>query len=578
MTVGVDDNEPVPTELELSTESGDGVARAAARALIRDSARTATSIVTYDSRGSVLILGAEQAADAARARLATDGLHCTLFASQSGELVMGEPGEGIDRAQGQIESLEGHLGSFVTRVAGPEGTVNLARVLGHEREDFDIVLDLSEPALMQHELPPPGYFAVANEAALDDALGQVPELVGEFDKPKFFNYDPNICAHGARNLRGCSRCLDTCPTEAISSLGERIEVDPYLCQGGGVCVMTCPTGAITYAYPLVSELLDDLRRALHRYHDEGGRRPAVLFHDGEQGLEQLAASVAQLPENIIPVQVEEIGSLGMDAWLSVLAYGAHRVFLLAPPALPPKVARELDAQVGYANLIVAGMDYPGDRIRILRGLREQGLTTLRDVPDEALASAAGFAAFDEKRTTIRLAVDHLFEHAQQPEKTVDLPVGAPFGDIEVDRAACTLCMGCVSVCPASALADGGETPKLLFTEANCVQCGLCQTACPEDAVTLVPRFNYESDPRSRARALNEEAPFTCVRCGKPFATASMIERMREKLKGHWMFKDPEQMRRLEMCEDCRIEDMYVSSGALEPSGEPPKPTDPDSQK
>jgi hypothetical protein len=38
--------------------------------------------------------------------------------------------------------------------------------------------------------------------------------------------------------------------------------------------------------------------------------------------------------------------------------------------------------------------------------------------------------------------------------------------------------------------------------------------------------------------------------------------MREKLSGHWMFQKPEAVKRLEMCEDCRVKDMFKDGGGL----------------
>ena len=162
-------------------------------------------------------------------------------------------------AQGAINECSGHLGHFVVRLEGKQGAVNLARAMQFKRDDFDLVLDLSPTCIIDVQIPPPGYYAPSNEAALERALAELPEMVGEYEKPKYFEYDPDICAHGERGLTGCSRCIDACPTDAIHSLGERIEVDPYLCQGGGSCATACPTGAIRYVYPPTSHLLDGLR-------------------------------------------------------------------------------------------------------------------------------------------------------------------------------------------------------------------------------------------------------------------------------------------------------------------------------
>ncbi|MEI2420942.1 4Fe-4S dicluster domain-containing protein, partial [Arthrospira platensis SPKY2] len=141
---------------------------------------------------------------------------------------------------------------------------------------------------------------------------------------------------------------------------------------------------------------------------------------------------------------------------------------------------------------------------------------------------------------------------------MDLPAGAPFGEVKVDKSACTLCMACTSVCPAAALTAGGDLPQLRFTEWNCVQCGMCEKACPEDAIRLHPRFSYDAEARQQPRVLHEEAPFCCVSCGKPFTTSGLLDKLQRKLEGHWMFQTEEARRRLQMCDHCRVKDMFKS--------------------
>jgi Fe-S-cluster-containing hydrogenase component 2 len=117
-----------------------------------------------------------------------------------------------------------------------------------------------------------------------------------------------------------------------------------------------------------------------------------------------------------------------------------------------------------------------------------------------------------------------------------------------------LCLSCVSACPASALQDNPEKPQLRFIEKNCVQCGLCASTCPEDAITLQPRLLL-APGRKEARVLNETQPYGCIRCGKPFGTLKAIEAMLGKLAGHSMFQGAA-LERLKMCGDCRVIDIY----------------------
>jgi ferredoxin len=250
----------------------------------------------------------------------------------------------------------------------------------------------------------------------------------------------------------------------------------------------------------------------------------------------------------------------MDTWLAALAYGASALWLLATPGLPASVMTAIVTQLNIARTILEGMGYPADVLQISGQDSEALLQLLNSRLAEFAPAHAEFAALDEKRTVIRLAVDHLYEQAPAPRPLVSLPAGAPFGEVEVSAERCTLCMACVSQCPANALSAGDEKPQLKFIEANCVQCGLCCRSCPEDAIAASPRFLYDAVKRNRMRVLNEEEPFCCIRCGKAFATRSVIERITQKMKGHPLFSG-DALARISMCDDCRVKAIYSDETA-----------------
>jgi ferredoxin len=453
-------------------------------------------------------------------------------------------------------ALRGALGDFEA-IVGPGGSEQpLGAMLAQPVDRFDLVVDLCDPPLLRQAMPPLGYYAPRDDDSLDAVLAVLPDMTGEFQKPKFFDYDPEICAHGRSGKRGCTRCIDVCPAEAIVSIGERIQVNPYLCQGGGGCATACPTGAITYAYPLAADLLGILRQALQAFRSGGGTAPALLFYD-EASQEAVFGDLSSMPERVIPVPVEEVGSVGMDTWLAAIAYGADAVVVATADATPAQLVEAAQDQLVTARAILAGMGFDERCVQLLNAAQPAAaLEALAAMPTGPARPPAAFVAPPDKRGRLRMALQHLHAHAPAPKRSIALQKGAPFGEIRVDARACTLCMSCVSSCPTHALQDGRGLPQLNFREWSCVQCGLCERTCPESAITLNPRFVYDIELREKPRLLHEEQPLCCVSCGKPFATRSMLDVLEKKLAGHWMFQTEESRRRLLMCEDCRVRDMF----------------------
>ena len=547
----------------LPSDSAAQLARRDAIAKAMDSRQSTTALVGYRATDLVLIVGPEPYAVSVAEEL-VGKVTLAILATGGNNLSAGfeKPvftreidGQIIRVAAADLMDVGGYLGAFEVIVDVNGESQNLADLMNLTSQTFDVILDLGRQPAITLELPPPGYFAVsANRENMPKVLEEIAGLNGEFEKPQYVHYDADICAHGERGITGCTRCIDTCPAGAVISIGERVEVDVHRCHGMGSCSAVCPTGALTYAYPSLGDTMNGLRQALTAWRISGMPAPCILLYDSDSGAEYLRTVCADFPDGVLPWRVEEIGSTGIEVWLSALAYGAVGIRILTHERTPGAVLTTLAQQIELIRCLLEGLDYDGQSIAELPAVEFSSADWPQYVDESVVADVATFGGVDNKRDALRLVFDHLTPESS-PIEAIALPAASPFGQIHVDTALCTLCMGCVSVCPAGALADGSDTPKLDFIEWNCVQCGLCERACPENAITLEARLLVDSDSRLMKRTLNEEEPFGCIVCGKPFATKSMIDKMAETLASHKMFQG-DALDRLKMCEDCRVKSMF----------------------
>ncbi len=569
--------------------------------------------VTYKSGGRLLVIGPMEAAERAAA-VVGDVLDVTIFARGGSGMqerkfpVLGGRLQGITGWLGafQVEWLQDNpidldlctrcnacLAACPEQAIGLDYQVDLQACTGHRAcvkacavagaidftrtpvphsDSFDLVLDLRpQPAFVQHA-PPQGYFhlppAQAEGPRAIETLVRLRELVGEFEKPRFFAYKQKLCAHSRNEQVGCRACIDICSAEAISSdkARQQVKVNPNLCVGCGACTTVCPSGAMSYVYPKAAEQGTRVRTLLATYERAGGQAPILLLHSQERGqalVEDLGRAARLgaahgVPANVVPLPQWHVASTGIDVWLAAVAQGATHVAVLATGEEAPQYLDALGAQMEVAQALLNGLGYAGSHFSLLRAAHpsdlDQELQLLERRRGAVPAQRARFAVAAEKRNTLDLVLDHLVEQAPVRAESIVLPAASPFGSVLVDKDKCTLCLSCVGACPASALQDNPQMPQLRLVEKNCVQCGLCVKTCPEQALALQPRLLLTPE-RKQPRVLNEARPYGCVRCGKPFGTLKAVEAMLGKLAGHAMFQGAA-LERLKMCGDCRVIDLY----------------------
>ena len=528
----------------------------------------APKVLDVVSEGTCLLVGAGDAVFEAAATLA-DTLAVTVLQTDRDDVPADRR---FDVIRGNVRNLSGALGGFKVRIdqfamlqPGGRGAFTFSAPKDGATSDCDIVIDLTGDTAM---VPAPqkreGYFRAdpRQPAAVAMVLADAMQMIGTFEKPLYIALEPAICAHSRAEQAGCSKCLNICPTGAITSAGDHVAIDPMICAGCGACAALCPSGAITYDAPPVSAVFRRLETLASTYRKAGGTAPRLLVHDAGHGGEmiRLAARFGRgLPADVIPFETDTLAGFGHAEMLAALGCGFASVAVL----LAPKTER----------------DTPTTETALANALAGKEAVALLDINDPDMLSDTLFGAepmpvtgtpnlpIGTRRQVARVAAKALNADAD----ILSLPENAPYGAVLVNKDSCTLCLSCVSLCPSGALGDNPDLPQLLFQEDACLQCGLCANICPEDAIALEPRMNLTDAALSQV-VLNEEEPFACIECGALFGVKSTIEKITEKLAGkHAMFANENAAKMIQMCDTCRISAQYHSENNPFQLGEPRRP-------
>ncbi|MBV9812252.1 MAG: 4Fe-4S dicluster domain-containing protein, partial [Acetobacteraceae bacterium] len=411
-----------------------------------------TPLVSLESDGVILIYGRDERAIEA-ATLLKDKLDVTVLLTRPAEVVPPRVTE-FPIVKGTIRSAKGHLGAFELTVddyAFPAASSRGALAFGPTRDGAvsrcDIVLDLSGgPALLPAADLRDGYLRAdpGEASAMLRAVLRAGDLTGTFDKPRYIAFTDDLCAHARSKIVGCRRCLDLCPTSAITPAGNHVAIDPNVCAGCGSCASACPTGAASYALPPVDALTRRLRTLLVAFQAAGGAHPVLLIHDEEHGaalIDALARHGDGLPAHVLPLAVNAVTQVGLELVAAAFAYGAQAMrFLLR--AKPRHDVTALTGMLALAEPILAGLGFGEQRVATIETDDPFALGDIlwSSPPHQAATRVASFEPRGEKRDLLRLALRELHQVAPAPVDVVALPAGAPFGAVEIDVAGCTLCL------------------------------------------------------------------------------------------------------------------------------------------
>jgi ferredoxin len=177
------------------------------------------------------------------------------------------------------------------------GAIDFARAPVRDRSVRPGARPARSAALRLQHAPPQGYFHLPGgvwRGRGAATLLKLRELVGEFEKPKFFDLQAEAVRaqpQRAGRLQRLRRDLFG-PGDPSDKSRQQIVVNPNLCVGCGACTTVCPTGALGYTYPRARRAGPEAAHAAHHLCRAGGRDATLLLHSQERGqalVEELGA-------------------------------------------------------------------------------------------------------------------------------------------------------------------------------------------------------------------------------------------------------------------------------------------------
>lgn len=337
---------------------------------------------------------------------------------------------------------------------------------------------------------------------------------------------PALCAAD----RGCRRCLDACPQDALRLRNRQVELNKTRCESCGLCQTACPTGAMAFPTQSSAELEAEIGALLGP--TTADLAPRGILFVCRQSAPVLEASIARgfrHPAGWLPVSVPCAGSLSPSLILRSLALGAAAVGIAAcRDECAFRQGDTVTERVAFCQELLRQLGDCAERVRFCPVSGDDpSAWALPDAPLVVPTASSGWPAQDPRAASAALL--RLAEACSAPVDLVLSHPQSPWGSIALDREGCTACEACAKACPTGALAaerDGGAI-GISFDAALCTACGLCVPRCPE-VERGVLRLRREVDLRrlgaGRTIIYRDQTP-RCVKCGAAVAPAAMIARV-----------------------------------------------------
>ena len=308
--------------------------------------------------------------------------------------------------------------------------------------------------------------------------------------------EPLKCLRGEYFHNECSKCMDICPTDAISLVSKRISIDNTKCNSCNACIGICPTSTI------INGEFDT---------------SAFIIKSGFDKDLNLTCNSSKTCISIF--KVEELISLGLRANSVTCDMSKCDDCKLNIDSI---VSDAIEKNIEEANRFLSDINRQTIRVNkeVVEISRRQVLKSfVKDVNSIDTQDDNIDMLFDPKETLPKSRV--IFQNSLKAvieslstEKKNDK--FSFFTHKNIDFKSCDNCGDCVQFCPTNALSFTSDKTKILFMQLRCISCGICDDICKQKAFSSDDSFDVVNLAFSRAEVLIENHFAICTECKVSF--------------------------------------------------------------
>lgn len=368
--------------------------------------------------------------------------------------------------------------------------------------------------------------------------------------------DTERCLNTRHERAGCQRCVDACPTNAISITGHLPVLAGTLCVHCGACTPVCPTDAVVdsdlaerrlvHTCAALDSTFVTVACALHNapgpVGPTGRTNGNVVIHGRCLGSlssvdllmlstdtsRSLTLDLSQCVDCPIGVAADVVIAESEQTNALISAFAGPDAKPIRLHGLPTWTGDELE--VGTA--VITDSRRPArSRRGLFSSLRRHAASVIERTRQEQPPPLRRTKGAVPKRLPHSLPASrrHLLEllsaraiaspAAPRTEDTLAVDL-LPMASIRIDPEACSGCELCARYCPTAALTFDATTDlgapttfSLDFQATLCIDCEICTIACPEDAITTGDTIAVNSITSLSPAVLVSGQLVACSGCG-----------------------------------------------------------------